>query len=65
MQKTRVRVLFPNDDYIHEINIDMDEFKPNNEFHDQTFGWYQDTYISILKDEHDQNKTEKEPSNSK
>ena len=48
-RKTKVMVRFPNEDFYQEIEINMDEFKPSNDFDDEVFGWYHDTYISIKK----------------
>jgi hypothetical protein len=45
----KVLVRFPNESYFIEMEINMDEFKPDKEFDDQIFGWYGDTYISIKK----------------
>jgi hypothetical protein len=48
MKKTLVR--FPNtSEFIEVENFKWDEFKPEQEFETETFGWYLGTYISILK----------------
>lgn len=47
MKKCFVR--FPNESYFEEILIDMSKFKPEKEFSDEIFGWYNNLYISIKK----------------
>jgi hypothetical protein len=42
-------VRFPNESYFEDVTIDMNEFKPEQEFKDETFGWYKNTYVSISK----------------
>ena len=42
-------VRFPNESFFNEVFINMDKFKPKNEFKDEIFGWYGDIYISIKK----------------
>lgn len=42
-------VRFPNTDFFEEFLIDISKFKPQNEFQDEIFGWYDGTYISIKK----------------
>jgi hypothetical protein len=47
--KVKVKMRFPNESYFEDVTIDMNEFKPENEFDDETFGWYKNTYVSISK----------------
>jgi hypothetical protein len=47
--KTKVRMRFPNETCHEDVLIDMNEFKPRQEFKDETFGWYKNTYVSISK----------------
>jgi hypothetical protein len=36
---------------LHEdVYIDIANFRPEKEFHDETFGWYNGTYIAIKKE---------------
>ena len=48
-EKTKVKMRFPNESYFDEVTIDMNEFKPENEFDSEVFGWYKNTYVSISK----------------
>lgn len=48
MKKLKIR--FPNESFFEEILINLDEFQPVNEFDEEIFGWYHNTYISIKKD---------------
>jgi len=48
--RKKVKVRFPNEYFFDEIELNMDEFRPEKEFNDQIFGWYGDIYISIEKD---------------
>ena len=45
----KVKMRFPNVSYFDEVTIDMNEFKPENEFDSEVFGWYKNTYVSISK----------------
>ena len=45
----KVKMRFPNESYFDEVTIDMNEFKPKNEFDSEVFGWYKNTYVSISK----------------
>jgi hypothetical protein len=47
--KQKVEVRFPNECYFEEIEMDLNDFKPVNEFDDEVFGWFRDIYISIKK----------------
>ena len=47
--KTKVKMRFPNESYFEDVTIDMNDFKPEQEFKDETFGWYKNTYVSISK----------------
>jgi hypothetical protein len=55
-----VRVRFPNETYYDVIpNFNWNEFKPgkiNSEF---VFGWYQDVYISVDREDYDEYVTKK------
>ncbi len=47
---TRIlKIRFANESFWHYANIDMDLFINSHEFDDEIFGWYDGTYISILK----------------
>jgi len=43
------QIRFPNEDYYVEIELDLDEFKPEQEFDDVIFGWYKGVYIEVKK----------------
>ena len=45
----KVLVRFPNESTSIEMEIDWNEFKIENEFQYEYFGWYKGTYLSILK----------------
>lgn len=47
--KTKVMVRFPNESFHEEVLIDLKDFSPERSFDDETFGWYNGTYISIKK----------------
>ena len=49
VDKTKVKMRFPNESFFDEVTIDMNEFKPENEFDSEVFGWYKNTYVSISK----------------
>lgn len=49
MEMVKVKMRFPNESYFEDVTIDMNEFKPEQEFKDETFGWYKNTYVSISK----------------
>jgi len=49
IMKQKVEVRFPNECYFEEIEMDLNEFKPVNEFDDEVFGWFGDIYISMKK----------------
>jgi hypothetical protein len=49
MKKLKIR--FPNECFFEEILLNLDEFQPVNEFEEEVFGWYNETYISIKKDD--------------
>ena len=49
MKKLKIR--FPNESFFEELLINLDEFQPVNEFNEEIFGWYKNTYISIKKDD--------------
>ena len=48
-EMTKVKMRFPNESYFEDVTIDMNEFKPEQEFNDETFGWWKNTYVSISK----------------
>lgn len=45
----KVKMRFPNESCFEDVTIDMNEFKPENEFDTEVFGWYKNTYVSISK----------------
>ena len=49
--KVKKLVRLPNECYFEELEINMNEFKPQTELNDEVFGWYGDIYISIKKDD--------------
>jgi hypothetical protein len=44
------KIRLPNESMYDEIYIDMDEFRPANDYHDEIFGWYRANYIAIKKE---------------
>lgn len=48
---TKLKIRFPNESFFEEISLNLDDFRPVNEFDEEVFGWYHNTYISIKKDE--------------
>lgn len=46
----KVKMRFPNESFFVDVEIDMDNFKPQQEFDTEIFGWYGDIYVSIKKD---------------
>jgi hypothetical protein len=42
-------VRFPNESCFEEINLDPSEFKPVEDFQEESFGWYKGIYISVRK----------------
>jgi hypothetical protein len=44
-----LKIRFPNESSWCDTQIDMDLFIRTREFDDEVFGWYDGTYISILK----------------
>jgi hypothetical protein len=46
-------VRFADDDTYQQLSIDMNEFKPSREFHDEIFGWYGNLYVVIKKDKNE------------
>ena len=48
-EMTKVKMRFPNESCFDDITINMNEFKPEQEFKDEVFGWYKNTYVSISK----------------
>ena len=47
----KVKVRFPNESDYVEMTIDWNLFEITNEFEKEYFGWYDDTYLAILKEE--------------
>ena len=48
---TKLKIRFPNECFFEEISLNLDEFRPVNEFEDEVFGWYNETYITIKKND--------------
>lgn len=48
-EMTKVGVRFPNESYFEEVPIDLNKFKPEKDFENETFGWYKGNYISLRK----------------
>ena len=49
-----VRVIFPHETYYDEIlNFNWDEFKPVKILGDCDFGWYQEVYICVNKNDYE------------
>ena len=47
----KVNIKFPNDDQYFEIDINkLDDFKQKNDFEKCVFGWWDNTYIEVLKE---------------
>jgi hypothetical protein len=44
-----LKIRLSNELLWHDSQIDMDLFIITREFNDEVFGWYNGTYISILK----------------
>jgi len=42
-------IRFPNESCFEEINLDLSEFKPVEDFQEEVFGWYKGIYISVRK----------------
>lgn len=49
MNKVLKQVRFPNESFFEDFYFDLDSFKPEKEFDDQIFGWYNNIYISVKK----------------
>lgn len=50
-KNTEVKLVrFADDDTYRELSINMNEFQPSREFHDEIFGWYGNLYMVIKKD---------------
>jgi len=49
-QLFKVKARFPNESFHEDVYIDMSSFRVDKEFPDETFGWYNGTYIAIKKD---------------
>jgi hypothetical protein len=49
-----VRVIFPYETYYDEIpNFNWDEFKPVKILGDCVFGWYQEVYVCVNKNDYE------------
>jgi len=49
-----VRVRFPNESYYDTIpNFDWDEFKPEKYFSECVFGWFEDVYVCVNREDYD------------
>ena len=49
LEKTKVKMRFPNESHYDDVLINMGDFKPDKEFKDEIFGWWKNTYVSISK----------------
>lgn len=49
-QLVKKLVRLPNESLYDEIYLDMSQFRPANEYADETFGWYRANYIAIKKE---------------
>lgn len=50
--EVKVRVRFPNEPYSVPINIDTEKFELDKEFDDEVFGWYEDEYIALNREDY-------------
>ena len=48
---TKLKIRYPNECFFEEVSLNLDEFQPVNEFDEEVFGWYNETYISIKKND--------------
>ena len=54
IQINKVRVRFPNESYYDTIsNFCWGEFKAEKYFYDCVFGWWNEVYICVNKDDYD------------
>jgi hypothetical protein len=52
-----VRVRFPNESYYDTIhNFKWNEFKGEKYFTECVFGWYEDVYVCVNRDDYDNTK---------
>lgn len=49
-QLVKKKVRLPNESFYDEVYIDMSLFRPENDYIDETFGWYRANYIAIKKE---------------
>ena len=49
-QLVKKKVRLPNESFYDEVYIDMSLFRPENDYTDETFGWYRANYIAIKKE---------------
>jgi len=48
-QKTKQMVRFPNESTPVEIDLDINDFRPEKDFGDEVFGYWRGVYISVKK----------------
>ena len=48
-QKTKQMVRFPNESTPVEIDLDINDFRPEKDFGDEVFGHWRGVYISVKK----------------
>lgn len=59
-QTEGVRVRFPNESYYDIIpKFNWDEFRAEKYYYECVFGWYQDVYICVNKNDYDDSKKSK------
>lgn len=52
-----VRVRFPNESYYDVIhNFKWDDFRAEKYFYDCVFGWYQEVYVCVNKEDYEESK---------
>mgnify|MGYP001064760327 CR=1 FL=1 len=50
MSSLKVRVRFPNEsEYVEINNFDWDDFRVDKDFGKTMFGWYNGTYVEVIK----------------
>jgi hypothetical protein len=65
IQTNIVRVRFPNESYYDTIpNFNWDEFRGVKYNYDCVFGWYQDVYVCVNKDDYDNRENSREDDNN-
>ena len=59
-QTEGVRVRFPDESYYDIVfNFKWDEFRAEKYYYECVFGWYQDVYICVNKNDYDDSKNSK------